>query len=823
MNEAETRKKLIDERLKLSGWNVDDASQVIQELGINLANAGEAVAEKIHPYSGHLFADYALVVDGKPAAVVEAKRASKDAELGKEQALNYAKKLQAIHGGELPFVLFTNGYETQFWEHGVYPPVTVPGFPTRSDLAWMRKRQGKRGPLSEALINKDIAGRGYQIEAIRSILELIEKKKTKFLLVMATGTGKTRTAVALIDVLRRAKWANRVLFLVDRIALRDQAIEAFKEHIPSEPYWPKTEGQTVEKNFVKGRRLYVTTYPTMLNLVEGGTTPAKHISPFFFDLIIADESHRSVYNVYRQILDYFNAITLGLTATPTDQIDHDTFKLFDCHTNDPTYAYTFEQAVTHDKPYLSNFEVLKVRSKFQLEGIKAGVLPTAVQKKLVAEGKDIKDIDFEGTDLERKVTNAGTNAVIVREFMEECIKDHTGTLPGKTIFFAISKGHARRLQKVFDDLYPEHAGTLARVLVSEDKKVYGKGGLLDQFKTEDMPRVAISVDMLDTGVDVPEVVNLVFAKPVFSFTKFWQMIGRGTRILNADLNKRKSWCLEKDKFLIIDCWANFDFFKLKPKGKEPGQQLPMPVKLFRTRLDALEAALAADAGDVVATVKDDLRADLDTLPSNNVIVSEAQIHIDALHDDNYWQNLTAKDLGHLRSIISPVLRARSAADSKGMRFEIHCVEATAALVAANESALEAAQVSIIEQVAELPLTVNVVAEHRDLIEAIQTKHWWVTVTDEKLREASATLTPLMKKRQPNTTGMVHLDIADLTLIKEVVEFGPEHERLSTTAYRERVEAFVLDLVESNPVLQKLQQGHDFTTAEVMSFADLLAG
>ena len=326
--------------------------------------------------------------------MVEAKKASKDAELGKEQALTYARNLQAIHGGDMPFVMYTNGHEIYFWEVDVYPPRKIHGFPTRTDLEWMAQRRQTRNPLSVELIDTDIAGRDYQIAAIRSILERVEHKKRKFLLVMATGTGKTRTATALMDVLLRAHWAKRALFLVDRVALRDQALDAFKEHLPTEPLWPKREGNTIEKEFMPDRRIYVNTYPTMLNLIEKGTEPSSWLSPHFFDVVIADESHRSIYNVYRSVLDYFDALTIGLTATPRDHVDHHTFKLFECDANDPTFAYSYEEAINHEPPYLNDFVVLKVRSKFQLEGIKGGTLPPAVQKKLIAEGNDIEDIDF---------------------------------------------------------------------------------------------------------------------------------------------------------------------------------------------------------------------------------------------------------------------------------------------------------------------------------------------------------------------------------------------------------------------------------------------
>ncbi len=818
MNESETRQQIIDQKLKLAGWNVSDPSQVIQELDIVLKNADQLVSEPApSPYSGHRFADYALLHRGKPVAVVEAKRASKDAALGREQAIQYARNLQEIHGGSLPFISYTNGHDIYFQELEFYPPVKVHGFPGRSDLEWLGQRRDNRRPLSTELINSDIAGRDYQIAAIRSILEGIEAKRQQFLLVMATGTGKTRTAAALMDVLMRTRWAKRILVLVDRIALRDQALEAFKEHLPSEPIWPQ-EG---EKKFSTDRRIYVTTYPTMLHFIEAGTTPESRISPFFFDVVIADESHRSIYNIYKSVMDYFNAIKLGLTATPRDHIDHDTFKIFQCDAGDPTFAYSYEEAVNHEPPYLCDFEVLKVRSKFQLEGIKGSVLPAPIQKQLIVEGKDVEDIDFEGTDLERKVSNSGTNALILREFMEESIKDESGVLPGKTIIFAISKAHAYRLQELFDSMYPEHAGKLARVLVSEDRYVHGKGGLLDQFKNQDMPRIAISVDMLDTGVDVREIQNLVFAKPVYSYVKFWQMIGRGTRVLEEDELKRKPWCKAKDRFLIIDCWGNFEHFKMNPKGKEPNSQVPMPVRLFTARLDRLEAALSKDRPDIVASVNSALRQDIDSLPANNVIVSGQSANLAAVKADLFWEHLGAHEIGFLRSTIAPVLRARTGLDVKSIRFETDVVELGTALLAENEAAFDAIRESLIEQVSELPLSVNIVAREKNLIDELLQQAWWTDIGEEKMQAMVGRLAPLMRYRQRPREAMVKLDIQDLVAIKEIIEFGPEHERMSTSVYRKRLEAYVLELADNNSVLQKIRDNQAVDASEIHALAKLL--
>jgi len=584
------------------------------------------------------------------------------------------------------FIFYTNGPEIFFWDSENDPPHKVSGFPTRDDLEHMEFKRKEKRPLSPEMINTDIAGHSYQIEAIRTILDSIEQSRRKMLLVMATGTGKTRTAIALIDVLMRAHRVKRVAFLVDRIALRNQALDTCKEHLPNAPIWPK-RGET---EFANDRRIYCATYQTMLNMIEKEDGP----SPFFFDLIIADESHRSIYNIYQNVLSYFHALQLGLTATPTDRLEHDTFELFNCETGVPDFAYSYAEAVNHTPPYLCDFEVLKVRSKFQLEGIKGERLPSPTQKKLIAEGRDPKEIDFEGTDLERKVSNSGTNGLIVREFMEESIKDSDGVLPGKSIFFAISKAHAYRLQECFDAMYPEYKGALARVMVSEDSRVQGKGGLLDQFKNNNLPRVAISVDLLDTGIDIREITNLVFAKPVFSYTKFWQMIGRGTRVLEDPSAKRKSWCTEKDRFLIMDCWGNFDFFKMKPRGREPGSQIALPVRLFKSRLDKLETAIATDPADLIPEIVATLRADLADLPQNNRVVLDHQTDLERTDDDHFWQHPDAEKIGFLRSTIAPILRVRSGIDFKAMRFEKDVIDLSTARLGKNQKAFEAIKNSL---------------------------------------------------------------------------------------------------------------------------------
>jgi len=809
-NEKLTRKEIIDNRLKQAGWNVTDRTQVIEEFDIHLT----VVEEPATPYAGHQYSDYVLLgKDGKPLAVVEAKKTSVDAALGREQAKQYCYNIKQTQGVDLPFCFYTNGHDIYFWDLENYPPKKVYGFPTRDDLeryAYIRKA---RKSLVGDMINTKIAGRTYQIQSIRAVMEAVEKRKRKFLLVMATGTGKTRTCIALVDALMRAGWAERVLFLVDRIALRDQTLEAFKEHLPNEPRWPK-QG---EKEIATDRRIYVSTYPTMLNIIRD---EVKSLSPHFFDLIVVDESHRSIYNTYQEILDYFNTITLGLTATPTDVIDHNTFQLFECEDGVPTFAYSYDEAVNHIPPFLSNFQVMKIKTKFQKEGINKRTITLEDQQKLLLEGKEIEEINYEGTDIEKKVINRGTNALIVREFMEESIKDANGVLPGKTIFFCISKAHARRVEKIFDSLYPEYKGELAKMLVSEDPRVYGKGGLLDQFVSNDMPRIAISVDMLDTGIDVRELVNLVFAKPVYSYTKFWQMIGRGTRLLEPE--KIKPWCTQKDNFLILDCWDNFEYFKLNPRGKELKAQIPLPVRLFGVRLEKIEEAQTQNNSEIVSNEVLKIRKQVEALPKNSVVIMEAKHELQRLEDGNFWNNLTSDKMEFLEAVVKPLLRTVSDVDFKAMRFEKDIVEVSLAHLTGEKDKFETLKESIIEEIGELPLSINIVAREQDLIRQAQSNHFWASINEDKFEELIQKLSPLMKFREAVIPlAPAKFNFKDIVAEKEFVEFGPQHEALSVAKYRELVEKKINELVSSSPILQKLKQGQEITSDEAEQLAEEL--
>lgn len=813
ISEVKTRSDLIDQQLALSGWNTKDPTQVFEEFKILLMSS-DGIAKTNMQNQGYQFSDYVLLgKDGKPLAVIEAKKTSRDAAFGREQAKQYCYNIQKQLGCELPFCFYTNGHELYFWDLENAPPRKVVGFPTRDDLERFAYIRRNRKPLTQELIKTSIAGRDYQIRAIRSVLEGIEQKRRDFLLVMATGTGKTRTCIAMVDALMRAGHAERVLFLVDRIALREQALAAFKEHMPNEPRWPNVG----EKLVATDRRVYVATYPTMLNIIRD---EVQQLSPHFFDFIIVDESHRSIYNTFGEVLDYFKAITLGLTATPTDIIDHNTFQLFDCEDGIPTFAYTYEEAVNNVPPYLCDFQVMKIQTKFQMEGISKRTISLEDQKKLILQGKEVEDINFEGSQLEKQVINKGTNTLIVREFMEESIKDSNGVLPGKTIFFCATKAHARRMEEIFDKLYPQYNGELAKVLVSDDPRVYGKGGLLDQFTNNDMPRVAISVDMLDTGIDVRELVNLVFAKPVYSYTKFWQMVGRGTRLLET--SKPKPWCVEKDVFLILDCWDNFEYFKLNPKGKELKPQLPLPVRLVGLRLNKIEKANDSGNAHIAEREIIKLRAQIAVLPKESVVIKEAAAVLLLLADDNFWISLNHKQLEFLRVEIKPLFRTVSGVDFKAMRFERDLLEYSLAVLNEDKEQAETLKEGIIEQISELPLSVSFVKQEETLIRAAKTSHYWAIANEEAFDELFAKLGPLMKFREKITDKkQTHLNLTDELHKKEWVEFGPQHEAVSIIRYREMVETLITELTEHNHILQKIKNGDMISAIETNEIAELL--
>ena len=497
-DEATTRTRIIDSLLASAGWSIQPAAGKITDVG------KEVEVHHQPTKSGLGYADYVLWDDdGSPLAVIEAKKTSVDPERGRKQAQLYADGIEKMHG-KRPVIFYTNGYDIWMWDDAAgYPPRKIHGYYSRDSLQYLVNFQRDNSKALNSLQpNPEIAGRLYQIEAIKRVLERFAGKHRKALLVQATGTGKTRVAIALTDLLIRAGWAKRVLFLCDRRELRKQAKNVFSDYL-SEPI--RIINSRVDRQAPE--RIFLATYPAMRNVYQS-------FDVGFFDLIIADESHRSIYNVYGDMFRYFDCLQLGLTATPVDFVTHSTFRLFGCEGQLPTANYDLETAV--EERWLVPFEVYEYTTQFLREGIKLDILTKEQIEELEEQGEDPSQYDFSSEQIDKIIYNKDTNRAILRNLMEKGLDDGIGHLPGKSIIFARNHHHAVLMRQMFDEMYPQYGGRVCQVIDNYDPRAEQ---LIDDFKGEGTNpnlTIAVSVDMLDTGIDIPEILNLVFARPVKS-------------------------------------------------------------------------------------------------------------------------------------------------------------------------------------------------------------------------------------------------------------------------------------------------------------------
>lgn len=588
LSEFKTRKIYIDVDMKQMGWKFTGVDADVQE---------EYPVEGMAGVVGQMgYCDYVLFgKDGLPLAVVEAKRSSKDPNIGRKQAVLYADCLERKFGRR-PMMFTTNGFETYFWDDQSSPQRRVSGIFSKDDLQKLMNRRTERKNLLEISIDDAITNRVYQKEAIRAVCEQIELGFRKHLLVMATGTGKTRTAASLADVLSRGEHVTNILFLADRTALVKQAKDSFKGYLPD-----MSLCNLCSNKDDRSARIVFSTYPTMLNAID--STKSKDgltlFTPAHFDLIIIDESHRSIFKKYRAIFDYFDAILVGLTATPKTDVDRNTYDFFEMEHGVPTYAYDYEPAVYTDHvlvPYY-NYEV---KTKFLEEGISYEDL--SEEDKQRYEDDFIEDDllpDFiPSAELNKFVFNELTVDTVLQDLMERGIKVAGGERIGKTIIFAQNKRHAEFILERFNKLYPRYNGTFAQRIICDD--TYAQT-IIDDFKIADKePHIAVSVDMMDTGIDVPECVNLVFFKKVRSKSKFWQMIGRGTRlcpelVCSDQIDGEYSG---KRRFLIFDYCGNFEYFREHKEGYETRETKTLSENIFGKRIKIavlLQESAYADA------------------------------------------------------------------------------------------------------------------------------------------------------------------------------------------------------------------------------------
>ena len=747
-SEAETRKFKIDALLAEAGWT-----------GLVEGRDTEYKVHGMPSDSGIGYMDYVLWgADGLPLAVVEAKKALVDPKVGEQQAKLYADCLEA-ETGQRPLIYCSNGYEHWLWDDTQYPSRPVQGFCTRDELALLIQRRTARKSLASLDVSEQIVDRHYQQRAISAIAEHFERsKQRKALLVMATGAGKTRTVIALVDLLMRAGWVKRVLFLADRTALVNQAVNAFKTHLPdSAPVNLVTEGN------VDGR-VYVSTYQTMVGKIdEYRADRTRRFGVGHFDLVVIDEAHRSVYRKYRGIFEYFDSLLMGLTATPKDEVDKNTYDLFDLETGVPTDAYSLDDAIKDG--FLVPPQSVSVQLKFVREGIRYDDLSED-------EKDDWDELDW-GTDdegsplappeavdpaeLNKWLFNTDTVDRVLEYLMTEGVKVAGGDRLGKTIIFAKNQKHAEFIKERFDANYPSlDAGNFARVITHQVK--YGQS-LIDDFSNKaKAPHIAISVDMLDTGIDVPEVVNLVFFKLVRSRTKFWQMLGRGTRLCGDLFGPGE----HKTHFNVFDFCGNLEYFSqpLVPAEKSSGKSLSEI--LFSARLELLQmldsvAALGDERAEIAAT----LHQTVASMNPDNFLVRPHLELVERFSSFEAWETASLADLAELNERVAKLPDQLDADSEDAKRFDVVMLNAQLGLLRREPFERQRRRIiRVASALADLGTAIPVVAQQQGLIADIQTDEWWADVTYPMLEDARKRLRSLVQLIVHTNKNVLYSDFAD---------------------------------------------------------------
>ncbi len=819
-SEGETRDQFIDLLLQEAGWPLGQARDREYEVA-GMPNG-----------QGKGFVDYVLWGDdGKPLGLVEAKRTRRDARVGQQQAKLYADCLEAQFG-QRPVVFYSNGYEHWIWDDQRYPPRQVQGFYKKAELELLIQRRRSRRPLDTAPISVTIVERHYQTRAIRRVAESFERDhERKALLVMATGAGKTRTVIALADLLLRCNWAKRVLFLADRVALVNQAVNAFKTFLPE-----ASPVNLVTDRHAEGR-VYVSTYPTMMGLIDETRDQERRFGVGHFDLVVIDEAHRSVFQKYRAIFEYFDSLLVGLTATPKDEIDRNTYGLFDLETGVPTDAYSLDEAVADG--FLVPFKAVSVPLKFQREGIAYDDLPPDEKDAWDAlewdEDGEVPD-RVEAEAVNKWLFNADTVDKVIGHFMERGIKVAGGDRLGKTIVFAKNQAHAEFIAERFNLQYPHYRGEFARVITF--KTEYAQS-LIDAFASKDRdPHVAISVDMLDTGIDVPEVVNLVFFKLVRSRTKFWQMIGRGTRLC------RDLFAPGQDKafFYIFDYCQNLEFFSQNPQATDGGGQDSLARRLFLSRLELvgeLDKQLAAlpggdgvrevrppygvsaNAGELRYALADRLHGEVAAMNLQNIIVRPHRRLVEVFAKREAWVSLSAEQRAALAEGVAGLPAELQAEDEEAKRFDLLLLNLQLARMRA-EPGFERMRDRVKEiagQLEELG-AIPMVRDQMVLIQDLQTDEWWQDVTVPQLELVRLRLRTLVRLIEKRKRTPLYVDFEDAIGPGIEIELGTASAGMDYERFKAKAQAFLRAHIDHIAVA-KLRTNRPLTASDLDELARML--
>lgn len=810
MSEANTRKLYIDLYLKEAGWDVLDAENVAiaGKAGIEIKVEGMPNAQGIG------FCDYVLYGrDGKPLAIVEAKKTSVSPEKGRHQVDLYGECMKAIYGYK-PILYYTNGYVTKVID-GIYPDRTVMAFHTIDELELMMQRRN-RGNITDLKISDRITNRPYQKMAITNLCEWLNQKHRRGLLVMATGTGKTRVAISLVDVLSRNNWVKNVLFLADRTSLVNQAKKNFAKLLPNMSICELSGNEEKDYN----ARLMFCTYQTMINYIDAED---KRFTSGRFDLIIIDEAHRSIFNKYGSIFAYFDSLLVGLTATPKSEVDANTYRIFGCESGIPNFDYSLEEAVK-DK-YLVNYKSFSRTTKLLKRGIKYNELTEDEKRQLdeyFVDEPPTPDFTVSEKELFKKIFNKNTCCEILEELMQYGIKTNGGELLGKSIIFAYNHHHAQMIVDCFHELYPEHPANYCQLI---DNYVKYADDLILKFENDDEFRIAVSVDMLDTGIDVPAVVNLVFFKPVKSKIKFVQMIGRGTRLCENLFGEGK----DKTHFIIFDYCGNFEYFDAHPDGTDGMGGRSLSQRLFEVRLDILHELQRIEyqeqefARSYYNKTKDLLHAAVYKIKGHSArmqVRAEMQ-YVDKYSDYATWESVSPLMVKEIKVHITPLLDSGLEGFDLSIAFDIRMLDIELSMLVQGNTGMATRDVKTVRQVAQYLLTekasIPQVFAKAEQLKTLVSEQFWDAPSLEKLEQLRVDVRDLMQFLDKSPKKQIDVNIDDTV---EPSGYDGGDTIIDIRTYREKVLDYLIEHSD-NEVIHKIQRLEPITNEDLKALEKIL--
>ncbi|HBF4443005.1 TPA: DEAD/DEAH box helicase family protein [Clostridioides difficile] len=800
VSEFETRKRYINIELKLAGW----------EFGKDI---GEEIEVQGMPNeSGVGYVDYVLYgANGKPLAVVEAKRTSKDPKIGQQQAKLYADCLEKRYS-QRPVIFLTNGFDMYIWDD--YSDRKVYGFYKKSELQLMIDRRKSKKSLSSVTINDEISNRYYQKEAIRAVCEALENKQRKTLLVCATGTGKTRIAISIVDVLSRHNWIKNILFLADRKALVKQAKKSFTKLLPNLALCNLLDS----KDSPEDARMIFSTYPTMMNAIDDTKSKdgKRLFTPGHFDLIIIDESHRSIYKKYKSIFDYFDSYLMGLTATPKDEIDKNTYSVFDMENGVPTYAYEYNKAV--EDGYLVDYTSIEFKTKIMEDGIKYDELSDEEKEEYENTFNDDESIGDEigNNAVNEWLFNSDTIDLVLNKLMTEGLKIEGEEKIGKTIIFAKNTKHARAIVERFNKLYPKYGGNFVKAV---DYSINYVDSIIDDFSDKNkLPQIAVSVDMLDTGIDIPEILNLVFFKKVRSKTKFWQMIGRGTRLcpdlLGVDM--------DKERFLIFDFCNNFEFFKFNPKGFEGNKAETLTEKLFNIKVSIVKELqdikyIEGEYAELRKELLEELITSVKALNEDSYIVRMNLSYVHKYKNENVWSNIGAVAQNEIREYISPLITSYSD-DELAKRFDVVMYNIQLAYLQNNNASKGIRHVmATAEKLSKLG-TIPQIQQQKYTIEKAMTEDFWEDSDIFEVEEVRISLRELIKYLEKSSQKIYYTSFEEMIVAEDRNDSVYNANNLKN--YKKKVE-YYLNSHKDELAIFKLRNNKKITKQDVETLEEIL--